>query len=252
MLGRNLRLLSKKYKSITDLCRQLDVNRTQFNRYLSGDSFPRPDVLHRICTFFGTDARILLEPLEHLEISAGVLNHPLVADYLGSGMTNISEDMFPSGFYRFSRQSFIERDTHVIGIVYVFRRDNHVFVRGYEARGAMRMHGLPTESTLREYRGVISPQEDGVSFLAAHEHNMATTYNYLSRLASFNNRFWIGFCARAVRETASGTRVTRLVYEHLGSDFGTILAAARSSGYCSKEELPPFHRKQLLTDIPTF
>ena len=30
---------------LTELCREIGVNRTQFNRYLSGNAFPRPDVL---------------------------------------------------------------------------------------------------------------------------------------------------------------------------------------------------------------
>src|SRR5680860_341270 len=61
IFGDNLRALSADYPSVAGLCRDLGINRTQFNRYLTGESFPRPDVLHRICQFFGTDARILLE-----------------------------------------------------------------------------------------------------------------------------------------------------------------------------------------------
>ena len=66
MLGANLRQLADRYPSVAELCRQLGVNRTQFNRYLSGESFPRPDVLDRICRFFDVDARILLKPLEEI------------------------------------------------------------------------------------------------------------------------------------------------------------------------------------------
>ena len=67
IFGQNLRRLSMDYPSIAGLCRDLGINRTQFNRYLSAESFPRPDVLHRICQFFGTDARILLEPVCNLQ-----------------------------------------------------------------------------------------------------------------------------------------------------------------------------------------
>ncbi|MEP2204195.1 MAG: helix-turn-helix transcriptional regulator, partial [Tateyamaria sp.] len=42
MFGANLRQLAAEYTSISDLARQLGINRTQFNRYLSGESFPRP------------------------------------------------------------------------------------------------------------------------------------------------------------------------------------------------------------------
>ena len=76
MFGENLRVLAKKYPSISELSRRLGINRTQFNRYLSGESFPRPDVLDRICSFFKVDARILLEPGSALEDSGQTLNGP--------------------------------------------------------------------------------------------------------------------------------------------------------------------------------
>ena len=70
MFGANLRQLARDSASISALCRDLQINRTQFNRYLAGESFPRPDVLHRICSFFGVDARILLEPVSDIHTGA--------------------------------------------------------------------------------------------------------------------------------------------------------------------------------------
>lgn len=69
MFGRNLRLLCQPYASVSALCRELGINRTQFNRYLSGESFPRPDILQRICAYFKVDARFLLQPLHELQNS---------------------------------------------------------------------------------------------------------------------------------------------------------------------------------------
>ncbi|PSL21816.1 helix-turn-helix domain-containing protein [Shimia abyssi] len=250
MLGQNLRILAQDFPSISRLCRELGINRTQFNRYLSGESFPRPDVLHRICTFFRVDARILLEPLADLSGDKGVLNHPLIAEYVGSGMTDIPQDVFPDGFYRFSRRSFIEQDLIIIGLVYVFRKDDHTFIRGYEAKEAMQEQGLPTDSATREFRGVILPQEDGVAALVSHARTMATSFNYLSRVASFQNHYWIGYATRTVRETVTGCRAARLVYEHLGNETGPVLEAARTVGFCSPDNLMPYHRKLLQLERP--
>ncbi len=66
VFGENLRLLSKDQPSITVLASKLGINRTQFNRYLSGQSFPRPDILARICAYFDLDARVMLEPLDQI------------------------------------------------------------------------------------------------------------------------------------------------------------------------------------------
>tara|TARA_B110000027_G_scaffold132448_1_gene158625 strand:- start:637 stop:921 length:285 start_codon:yes stop_codon:yes gene_type:complete len=51
MFGENLCSLAKGYPSISELSRRLGINSTQFNRYISRESFPRPDVLARIYSF---------------------------------------------------------------------------------------------------------------------------------------------------------------------------------------------------------
>ena len=100
VFGQNLRILCQKHSSISSICRDLGINRTQFNRYLSGESFPLPDVLHKICTFFKTDARILIEPLQQIEArSEGALSHPEMREYFGPKETDLLPEIFPSGFF---------------------------------------------------------------------------------------------------------------------------------------------------------
>jgi transcriptional regulator with XRE-family HTH domain len=62
LLSSNLRILTKD-RVVSKICQTAKINRTQFNRYLSGESFPRPDILDRICRYFEVDANILLRPL---------------------------------------------------------------------------------------------------------------------------------------------------------------------------------------------
>lgn len=61
-LSANLRILTDGLV-VSRICQKAKIHRTQFNRYLSGESFPRPDVLERICRYFDVDANILLRPL---------------------------------------------------------------------------------------------------------------------------------------------------------------------------------------------
>lgn len=63
----NLRKLCKDQPSVSHVCREIGINRTQFNRYLSAESWPRPDVLARICNYFDVDANILLVPIKNKE-----------------------------------------------------------------------------------------------------------------------------------------------------------------------------------------
>lgn len=248
MFGQNLRTLAEDYPSVSELSRQLGINRTQFNRYLSGESFPRPDVLARICDFFGVDARVLLEPVERIAGGADPLTGPFLGGFVGAGVTSVNEGDFPSGFYRFSRRSFLHAEQYVVGLVHVFRTDGAVVVRGYETRAALSAQGLPLSRDAREFRGLVLRQEDGISALISRRDAHTASFNFLSRVASFENNFWVGYVARTVREMAGSQRVVRMVYEHLGSDFSRAKSAAKDGGYCTADALLPYHRQLLKVD----
>ena len=250
MFGTNLRHLAQNYPSISELSRRLGINRTQFNRYMSGESFPRPDILDRICTFFEVDARILLEPVGTIGRQGQILNGPFLADFLGHGIRNLDETTFPTGFYRFTRRSFVDSNKFVIGLVYVFRSGTTAtYIKGYEARDAMRYQGLSEDAKMREFRGVVTSHEDGVAFIISRRNAMTYSFNYLARIGSLENNFWLGYVARTVRD-GSGERVTRMVYEYLGQDMGRALQAARSAGFSTTQDLLPYHRHLLRPEEP--
>ncbi len=52
---KNLRLLCGYYRSIAEVCRKLQINRPQFNKYLSGNTLPSRHILRQICDFFGVE-----------------------------------------------------------------------------------------------------------------------------------------------------------------------------------------------------
>lgn len=61
----NLRQACSTRKSVSDICRQLGINRQQFNRYVNGEAVPSPHNLVRIATFFGVrPADFALEPAQ--------------------------------------------------------------------------------------------------------------------------------------------------------------------------------------------
>lgn len=251
IFGENLRMLSADHPSVAGLCRELGINRTQFNRYLGGESFPRPDVLHRICVFFGVDARILLERADTLGSgSFDLLGHPAIAGFFGAEPVRVPQEMFPDGFYRFVRRSFISEDEFATGLVYVYREDDYTFMRGYEPREALRAQGLSTDPRDREFRGIVMRQEEGVMAIVSHRRAMACSFNFLAQETSFQSNLWEGYVTRTVREKISGIRAARMVYEHLGRNTGAILAAARGAGLVPLAAVPPFHARLLRLDQP--
>ena len=246
MFGANLRLLANQYPSVAALCRELDINRTQFNRYLAGDSFPRPDVLHRICLFFNVDARILLEPVGNIEETGkGFLFHPVVDVSFGAQAAHVEEEAMPSGFFAFSRRSFTDDTKFIRGLIYLFRQGDYTFLRGYEARQATMDLGLGLNSASREFRGFAMKQEDGIAILISRRGANTGTFNFLTRAPSFQNNFYEGYVVRTSRENTMSTRVTRLVFEHLGVERHKVMQAARTSGFCRLDDLQPFHRRLL-------
>ena len=250
MFGANLRKLAEGYSSISDLSRQLAINRTQFNRYLSGESFPRPDVLARICAFFDVDARVLLEPVDQIDQTHDPISSPFLRNFIGAGAYDVSEDMFPSGYYRFSRRSFVDHDLFIVALVLVTRDGTLTHLRGFETIEAMRIQNLPDDAKSREFRGNVMRQEDGIAIIASRNNAMTCSFNYLNRVASFQNNFWVGYVTRTVPETVDGLRATRLVYEYLGKRVSDALPARRTAGFCDEDNLQPFHKRLLRPDIP--
>lgn len=251
MFGSNLRQLMDRNGTVTALAQNLGINRTQFNRYLAGESFPRPDILDRICRHFGVDARILTTPLDRLEATtARQLGDPFLAHWLGPEATVVPETFFPGGFYRFSRQSFMDDTLFLQGLVHVTHRDGCTFLRGFEPREAMRQQGLPDDPGTRDFRGIVLRQEDGVSLVIGRRRARTGSLNFLAPVASYENHIWEGYVMRTVRAQPTGRRASRMVYEYLGKGLRAGLSARRRCGFCQMDDLPAHHVRLLRIGQP--
>lgn len=62
IFAQNLRKQCEKYESIAEACKQIDVNRQQFNKYLSNAMLPNARTLKRICQVFGIEEWELFVP----------------------------------------------------------------------------------------------------------------------------------------------------------------------------------------------
>ena len=60
--GPNLRLLCSYRPTISRVAGDLGINRSQLNRYLAGNSFPRGPQLRRICDYFGVEPHEIMLP----------------------------------------------------------------------------------------------------------------------------------------------------------------------------------------------
>jgi len=125
MFSDNLRLLMQDQPSVTKVCKQLQINRTQFNRYLSGEVSPRPVILSRICEYFGVDGRILLEPIAGTRAS-GRSNTMMLYDKLFSHtLEPVPHSVLPDGLYGKWKVSIYDPGYVTFHILRVYT-ENHV------------------------------------------------------------------------------------------------------------------------------
>ena len=161
---------------------------------MAGESFPRPDVLARICDFFDVDARVLLEPVDNIGRRGDLFSSDTMKAFLESSVYNVPEPVFPNGFFRFSRRSFIDQNKYVVGLVLVWRGENGAtYVRGYESKEALKSQGLQVNRQTREFRGFVMQEEDGVAAVIKRKGSKTGSFNYLNRVPAMENNYWLGY-----------------------------------------------------------
>ncbi len=111
-LAKNLRLLSSRYRSVSELCRELKINRQQFARYLSGEGMPSPFNLRRIADHFQLSTSDLC--MKHKEFlkalgKAGLASKPVqtspVAELLNTSAADHAKREAYAGYYSAFLQS---------------------------------------------------------------------------------------------------------------------------------------------------
>ncbi|TMV06454.1 helix-turn-helix transcriptional regulator [Ruegeria sediminis] len=237
MFGANLRHLASRHPTVIGLTKELGINRTQFNRYLSGESFPRPDVLDRICRFFDVDARILLEPVESISVQGGLLTGDILRDFLGAGTAGLGENEFPSGYFRFLRRCFPDTERYSEELWFVFRDGPYTFIRGYHPRKLW----PGASAALREYRGYVSRMGDGLCLVASQRSAASVLMFRVGPAPASIASCWSGH----VLCSANGDPSMRVVLEHLGHDLGAALQVARRAGTAEVDALSDPYRHLL-------
>lgn len=244
VFGRNLRLMASKSPSISQLCRDIGVNRTQFNRYLAGDAFPRPDVLDRICQHFGRDARILLEPLERLDREAP--RWPLAGldlSPLSTQAQNFDHERIPDGLYRFMVRSLIDVGRSIIMLVRLSRLpDGSKSIDWSISREFARLAGMSDAWTSRRSTGLVFQHTDGISVVMASHYSRSLRFAYFSYGHRGMNNIHTGFCCGTHRRANEQRQVQPALLQQVRPTCADIIAARRSCGQYVDEEMPEIAR----------
>ncbi len=227
MFGANLRQLANSYRSVSELCRQLGINRTQFNRYLSGESFPRPDVLDRMCRFFDIDARILLKPLDEIEPVAAHPASEIIDRFLVTG----SEKIMATGFYHAAEASPNRREPTLHRLLFMRRIRHCTLLRSYEPLSHMPKCSAP----MREVQGIVSHIGGQVCALMSRPGAQDCRMMVLNLPPEWAPQEWSGYVYRLAG--GSGSDVRRLTLHHLGHNLSAALQSARKAHNSSGPDL---------------
>ncbi|EAU39885.1 predicted transcriptional regulator [Fulvimarina pelagi HTCC2506] len=220
----NLKLLCSYERSVSDVCRKLQMNRQQFMKYLAGSAFPSNRSLRRICDHFGVDDYEILMPHEQFrEIIRlrPVQNElddtlpPMVARIIRNTARQHSQMAKYDGyyykyFYSFSTPSYILRS-----LVSVKQTDEISYYKTIERLTPAGYSYSPGD--LFKYSGIMLPVGDRIHMLdyesvVGNEMSQTILYPPYRNRVSILIGLMMGITATEAHQPVS----TRVVMEYLG------------------------------------
>ncbi len=239
IFGHNLRSLCAHRASIAAVARDLDINKVQFNRYLTGQSFPKPAVLERICDYFDVDARILLEPLDR------------VAPHMASPRARVAEQpAFPTGAYRVTQISARFPDKVMRALRMVKTGDGGTHVSFCYPRAVRHEFYGRAAARYAKSTAVVQAAAQGFHAVIPEPHGLTVYFEFWRPAPNLPLPLWTGFSVYGTDEAATGTRAVRMVWEPISTDPAAILKEARRTGYAPVDSLAPFEAQLLKPGCP--
>lgn len=249
VFSRNLMVLVEREKSVSEAARRLRISRSQLNRFLSGETYPRPDILQRICQHFGTDARILTTSLKDLAKPAAPASHLAILPGLVDDLEPVPASVLPDGIYAEWMLSAVEPglvEMHLIRIhTSEGRRLGKVRVSVTSSEPGMTRYRYPmVECTVQYFM-----QRDGfasIDRVADESFHAFTAFRvgYGATTGIFPGYKVSGISHHPKRHFSR----TACVIQRLSGDTRSLLAAARTPEFLKLSEAPALIQR-ILKDI---
>lgn len=248
----NLGQLCSYYPSIAEVCRKLDFNRQQFNKYLSGTARPSRHNMRRICDFFGvTESEMLLEPERFADLVAlrrrprdsGPLREPLKHLELLYGESGPLERYH--GFYYRYFYSFGYPGRIIKSLVQIFGHQGRSYWKNMELT---RNPGGPSD--VSKYLGAAFLLSDRI-FVVEYETMLRHSITQVMLYPSYSSRIdhligvQTGGPARRGRKPAA----SRVLLDSIGREIDLRLALA-GAGIFEESEIEPRVRALIANDLP--
>ncbi|GAA3873430.1 hypothetical protein [Celeribacter arenosi] len=237
-------MLVKNEQSVAAVCRTLSINRTQFNRFLAGESFPAPDVLTRICQYFGVSVRIINEPLSDTR-EPSLLGFQ--KDFDPSPILNkiwIDDgQQLPDGLYGFYLGHFADRAKYSRQLVRIYTLTNGFKVfKGVVSEGFAKSSGQSTLWRDRVYPGIFFKHVNTFSLILSSNYAALTVYGCFDYGLHSLPSYFPGFFAVTQQARPNERQIVPGLLEHLRGGMEEYRYHRRRVGNVSLEDLDPIQR----------
>lgn len=249
VFARNLRALVARRPSISHVCRDLEINRSQFNRYLSGAAQPRPDVLHRICRYFDCDARILQTPLHEIGDN-GRSTWPFAGaeDPFGVLTRDFEHARMPDGLYQFVLPNMVEPGALVVDLIRLFTSENGTKGVSWSVpRPYAESIGMKRGLHARKLTGFAYQHIDGVSLLLANPVSRHLMMCFVTQGYRGVPTVYAGYAALTLSKGPMQSQVQPLIIERLPRNCADTLRIRRAHRTIRIGDLPQAQRQYLET-----
>lgn len=256
IFGENLRALSAAEPSVSELCRRIGINRTQFSRYLTGETFPRPDVLYKICNYFNVDANILIRRLS-VGSNADVLRTTLMrlADFMPPDHYDVRSEHLPDGYYQHFRRSMAYPDHVIVTLSRIWREDGVTLWKSYEpSTGNMMMLDSEVTPPLRRavprvpvllHRGTVMRLNSVLCVLGGPINTRVIRVFTIDAGLGGNPDLYTGYVAILRNKVEGVLNVTPVVTQRLDVGPRTLMRMGRQEFFRQADSIPSRLRRYL-------
>lgn len=247
VLSRNLSYLCSLYPSIAEVCRQLDINRQQFNKYLSGQSRPSRYNMRQICDFFGvTESEILLDYDRFVEL-VSLRRRPFASKSLERPLSHLealyqqsgSLDRYVGYYFRYF-YSFGHPGCIIKSLAAITEEDGRYFWKNMEVmRGAV----VGGSTTVSKYVGACFLLSDRI-FIIEYETLLKNFITQLTLYPSHHTRIdrLLGIQTGGPAKRGRKPGASKVLLQYLGRQIDLRRALA-ASGIYPASEIEPWIRE---------
>ncbi|WP_372612801.1 helix-turn-helix transcriptional regulator [Aquicoccus sp.] len=232
-LRHNLALLCSYHLSIAEVCRKLEINRQQFNKYLAGSSHPSRHNMRRICDFFGvSESELLLDPPQFEEIVA-LKRKPIQQEALSKPLRHLDRlyqhshglEKYLGHYFRYF-YSFGNLGQVIRSLALIYKEDGKYYWKNIEV---LRDPATGRAMGLNKYEGVLFFLADRI-YIMEYESVEVNTITQATLYPSHRSRLDILVGIQTGGPTRRGRKpgASKVALEYLGRDIDARAALKRT------------------------